>query len=102
MAATAGDSSISDTFNEINHWRHILMDFSMVGMAVGALVATGGASGFLDPIAGWAASHVTGIPTLLGGGQEFLASAFEQAADGVWYTGAETGMDHMDHSMHHG
>jgi len=91
-AATADGFSLSKTFKRANHWRHILMDISMIGMAVGALVATGGASGFLDPIWGWMKMHVMGIPELFSSGGEFLSNAFEQATQGTFFTGVETNM----------
>lgn len=102
----AESGSIGETFNTVNHLRHTLMDLSMIGMAIGALVATGGATGFIDPVLGWLKMHVSGIPDLFTSGPEFLSSAFEQAQDGIWFTGAEADMhsmhemDAIDHSAH--
>ncbi len=97
-AKTASDGSLSDTFNKVNHWRHVLMDISMIGMAIGAIVATGGSAGFLDPLLGWAKMHFSGIPDVLMSGPEFLTDAFEQASNGTWFTGLETDM-HSGHVM---
>lgn len=92
-----GGRSLTETFKKVNHWRHWLMDISMIGMAVGAVVASGGTFGFLDPIASWMKMHVTGIPELLEHGGEFIEVASAQAGEGTWYAGTE-----IDHSAMHG
>ena len=84
----AGSGSLSSTFSKVNHWRMVLMDISMIGVAIGAVVATGGAVGFFDPVIAWAKMHVSGIEPLVTKGASFLASAFKQAGAGVWATGA--------------
>lgn len=96
--ATAEGFSLSGTFNKLNHWRHILMDISMIGMAIGALVATGGKIAFLDPFVAWLKMHFAGLAPLMNGLPEFLHQAGASAGQGVWYTGADASM----HAMHGG
>ena len=95
--ASGKKTTLKQVFNKVNHIRHVLMDVSMIGMAVGAFVATGGAIGFFDPLLSWAQMHVSGIPDLLTSAPDFLGNAFEQAQDGVWFTGNEASMSHADH-----
>lgn len=90
---------LKKTFNKFNHIRHILMDVSMIGGAIAAFAATGGAVGFFDPLVSWAKMHVSGIPDLLTSAPNFLSNAFDQAQDGVFYTGNEA--EHM-HSANPG
>ncbi len=90
---------LKKTFNKFNHVRHILMDVSMIGGAIAAFAATGGAVGFFDPIVSWAKMHVSGIPDLLTSAPDFLSSAFDQAQDGVFYTGNEASMNHGGHDI---
>lgn len=77
------------------------MDLSMIGVAIGALVASGGATGFLDPVLAWAKMHVSGLPSFLTAGPQFLTSAFQQAGGGVWFTGItpDMGAMHAGHAM---
>ncbi|HCQ70751.1 MAG: hypothetical protein CL570_01615 [Alphaproteobacteria bacterium] len=92
---------LKKTFNKFNHIRHILMDVSMIGGAIAAFAATGGAVGFFDPLASWAKMHVSGIPDLLTSTPDFLSNAFDQAQDGVFYTGNEAMMNHGGHEPIH-
>lgn len=98
MADAAAGTSLKDTFKKVNHWRHRLMDLSMIGMAIGGLVTTGGAMGLLNPVLGWAQMHFSGLPALLFDGPEFLADAFSNAADGVFLTDTAPDMSGM-HDM---
>lgn len=97
--------SLGDTFRTVNSFRHTLMDISMIGMAIGGIMASGGATAFLDPFIGWAQMHVAGIPELITGGPEFLSNAWEQAQNGVFLTAEGSGAAMMthgagEHAMH--
>lgn len=81
---------LTSMFKKANHWRHTLMDISMLGMAIAGLVATGGATGFLDPVWAFLKMHVSGIIPLFQAAPGFLESAFHQAGHGVWFTGAQS------------
>jgi hypothetical protein len=96
-ASAEAKGGLKSAFQKANHWRHIIMDISMVGMAVGLIVASGGMTGFLDPLWAFAKMHVSGIPDLFTHGPAFLADAFNNAANGVWFTGAE-----VSHTAMHG
>lgn len=85
----AGDSGLKKAFKTANHIRHTLMDLSMIGMAIGALVATGGAVGLFDPVIAFFKMHVSGIPALFTAGPEFLTDAFNNAMEGTFFTGTE-------------
>ncbi len=87
--AASSSMSLTDKFKKVNHIRHWLMDISMFGMAIGALVATGGATGFLDPVIGWIKMHFVGIPELFSSGPDFLAAASEGFNQGMLYVGTD-------------
>ncbi len=111
MAETSNGPS---AFHKFQHWRHRLMDISMLGLAVGAFAASGGTTALLDPVMAWIKMHFVGLAPLLTDGPGFLSSAFQQASQGVWFTGAQANMAAMhapamgaaaapavmDHSMH--
>ena len=72
----------------------------MIGMAIGAVIASGGVFGLFDPLWGFAKMHVSGLPSLLQT-PDFLVGAFEQASNGTWFTGIETPMHHGEmHASH--
>ena len=93
--------SLSEAFSKANHFRHFIMDLSMIGMAIGAVVATSGVFGLFDPLWGFAKMHISGLPSLLDT-PNFLVGAFEQASNGTWFTGIETPMHHgnVAHASH--
>ena len=64
MASGSGESTLTNTFNaakKVWHWHHTFMFFSMMGMGMAALVASGGTYGFLDLAAKYAGWVVEGI-----------------------------------------
>lgn len=99
------NGGLSGMFGKVNHWRHIAMDLSMFGMAVAAFAASGGVSGVLDPVLGWAKMHVSGIPDLLVHGPDFLGEIFAQAStgEGQWFVDSDIELHamHHDHLGHH-
>ena len=102
--------TLSETFKKAGRFRHFLMDVSMLGMAVGAVVATGGAVGLFDALGPFFHMHVAGIPELFTAGGNYLASTFNaesgfQLATENFFTsahgvhGAAEGAAHAGHVM---
>ena len=53
--------TLSQKFNKLNHLRHTIMDFSMLFVAIGAVVAGAGPLvGILDPITPFIKMHFQG------------------------------------------
>lgn len=102
MAEAASSDSLADKFKKANHYRHILMDISMIGMAIGGLVATaasGGTLAFLDPIGQWIGMHFSGLGGYLQIG-EFFNIAAESAQYGTYATDSFFTLDHAAHGAH--
>ncbi len=98
MASEAAAGSLSSTFNKLNHWRHNLMDFTMIVGAIGLVVASGGSMGLLDPIGIFAQMHFPSMESLAAI-PDFLTGAFQSVADGTLLTStASVAAD--PHAMH--
>lgn len=97
----AGNGSLSSTFKKAHHWSMVLMAFSMAGSIMAGLAIAGVPYAGLDGVIAYAKMHVSGIPDLFTYGPDFLSTAFEQASNGVWYTGAapSAAAIHAGHGM---
>lgn len=103
MAATAASPSLTDTFKKANHWRHHIMDASMLLLAIGAAVtAAGPMVGIFDPITPFLKMHFEGFlmaPDIL---SDFIPDAFDNLGDGVLASGMDIGSAHDMGGMAHG
>lgn len=83
MAKERNELSLREAWSKANHWRHHLMDFTMLTMALGALVATGGVTGLLDPVGIFLNMHIPAMSDLsaIWSGLEGMYSA---AMEGSW------------------
>lgn len=96
--AEAKGSSLSQTFKQVNHYRHILMDVAMFSSAIAAVVATGGAFGLLDPVGIFLNMHIPAMSDL-GAIGTFLSEGYANAASGVLFTDAAAGVS-VSHAAH--
>ncbi len=97
MAESSG-FSLSDTFKKANHYRHMLMDFTMITMAIGTVVATGGMFGLFDPIGLFLNMHIPS-PSDIGSIGSFVTDAFSNAANGTFITDAALTAPHAVHGV---
>lgn len=82
--------TLSQKFNKLNHLRHTIMDFSMMFMAIGAVVAGAGPLvGILDPITPFIKMHFEGwlmAPDVL---SNFIPDAMTNLEAGTWASGID-------------
>jgi hypothetical protein len=90
--------SLKKAWKTFTHVRHTLMDVSMITFAIGALVATGGVVGILDPVSIFLQMHIPSIEHLAAIG-DFASTAFENASNGFFMT-ENAWLD--PHSLHAG
>lgn len=107
--------SLSQTFNNLNKLRHTIMDFSMLFMAIGAVVAGAGPLvGILDPITPFIKMHFQGwlmAPDVLA---DFVPNALDNLSTGTLLSGIDPvslhdmaggaigGADTLGHAAHLG
>lgn len=92
--------TLSQKFNKLNHLRHTIMDFSMMFMAIGAVVAGAGPLvGILDPITPFIKMHFEGwlmAPDVL---SSFIPDAMSNLDAGTWLSGVDPVPMHAMHGM---
>lgn len=94
-----GKQSLSQTFNKLNHFRHTIMDFSMIFMAIGAVVAGAGPLvGILDPITPFIKMHFQGWLMAPDALSQFIPDAMSNLDAGTWFSGIDASSSM--HNMH--
>ncbi len=92
--------TLSQKFNKLNHLRHTIMDFSMLFVAIGAVVAGAGPLvGILDPITPFIKMHFQGwlmAPDVL---SNFVPDAMSNLSNGTWLSGIDAAPMHEMHGM---